>query len=127
MKLLTLFATLAALVIVPLESKGQEPDPDWKPPGAEEQAAVDQANTRLDAIYKRLMSKLEPAGQKALKEAERSWIKWRDDEAMFVGRGVFGDTGGSALRVDFANAQLKLINQRIEVLNEYLKQWQSNQ
>ncbi|MGE5301740.1 MAG: lysozyme inhibitor LprI family protein [Alphaproteobacteria bacterium] len=125
MKLLTLFAVWTALVIAPLESKGQEPDPDWKPPGAEEQAAVDQANERLGAIYKRLMHELEgyplnDLGQKALKEAERSWIKWRDDEAMLIAR-VGGAEGGSGLRIDFAEAQLKLINQRIEVLNEYLK------
>ncbi len=59
--------------------------------------------------------------EKALKEAERSWIKWRDDEAMLMAR-VGGAVGGSGMRVDFANAQLKLINQRIEVLSEYLKQ-----
>jgi uncharacterized protein YecT (DUF1311 family) len=128
MKLLTLFALWTAFVIVPLESKGQEPDPGWKPPGTEEQAAVDQANERLGAIYKRLMRKLEgyplnDLGQKALKQAERSWIKWRDDEAMLIARvGGATGSGGSGLRVDFANAQLKLINQRIEVLNEYLKQ-----
>jgi uncharacterized protein YecT (DUF1311 family) len=131
MKLLALFAACAALVIVPHESKSQEPDSEWKPPGTEEQAAVDQANERLGAIYKRLMSKLEgyplnDMGQKALKEAERSWIKWRDDEAMLISR-VGGAEGGSGLRVDFANAQLKLINQRIEVLNEYLKQIEEDQ
>lgn len=124
MKPRTLFAAAWAFLLIlagPLDSKGEEPDPNWKPPGAEEQAAVDQANTRLDEVYKRLMAKLEPDGKKALKEAERAWIKWRDDEAMLIAR-VGGATGGSGLRVDFANAQLKLINQRIEVLNEYLKQ-----
>ncbi len=69
---------------LPLESKGQ--DPDFKSPGTGEKAAVDQANTRLDAVYKRLMGKLDADGQKALKEAERSWIKWRDDEAMLIAR-----------------------------------------
>ena len=64
-------------------------------------------------------------GQKALKEAERSWIKWRDDEAMLIAR-VGGAVGGSGMRVDFANAQLKLINRRIEVLSEYLKQSAGN-
>ena len=119
MKIPTLFAASIALVImaVPFESKGK--DPEFKPPGTEENAAVDQANTKLDAVYKRLMSKLDADGQKALKEAERSWIKWRDDEAMLMAR-VGGAVGGSALRVDFANAQLKLINQRIEVLTEYI-------
>jgi uncharacterized protein YecT (DUF1311 family) len=86
---------------------------------------VDQANTRLDAVYKRLMGKLDADGHKALKEAERSWIKWRDDEAMLIAR-VGGAVGGSGMRVDFANAQLKLISQRIEVLGGYLKQSSGN-
>jgi uncharacterized protein YecT (DUF1311 family) len=125
MKIRTLFAAWTALVVmaVALESKGQ--DPDFKSPGTEEKAAVDQANTRLDAVYKQLMGKLDADGQKALKEAERSWIKWRDDEAMLIAR-VGGAVGGSGMRVDFANAQLKLVNQRIEVLSEYLTQSAGN-
>ena len=125
MKIPTLFAAWTALVIiaVPLESKGK--DPDFKPPGTEETAAVDQANTRLDAVYKRLMSKLDADGQKALKEAERSWIKWRDDEALLMAR-VGGAVGGSSLRVDFLTAQTKLINQRTELLTEYSKQSAGN-
>ena len=87
---------------------------------------MDEANTRLDEVYRSLMSKLDADGQKALKEAERSWIKWRDDEAMLIAR-VGGAIGGSAMRVDFANAQLRLINQRIEALGEYLKQSAGNQ
>ena len=86
---------------------------------------MDQANTRLDAVYRHLMVKLDAAGQRSLKEAERSWIKWRDEEAMMIAR-VGGAVGGSAMRVDFADAQLKLINQRIEVLSEYLKQSAGN-
>lgn len=125
MKIPILFAAWTALVIMAgsLESKGQ--DPDFKLPGMEEKAAVNQANTRLDAVYKRLMSKLDADGQKALKEAERSWIKWRDDEAMLIAR-VGGAIGGSGMRLDFANAQLKLINERIEALSEYLKQSTNN-
>jgi uncharacterized protein YecT (DUF1311 family) len=119
MKMPTLFAASIALVIVaaPFESEGK--DPDFKPPGTEENATVDQANAKLDAVYKRLMSKLDADGQKALKEAERSWIKWRDDEAMLMAR-VGGAIGGSAMRVDYANAQRKLVNQRMEVLSKYI-------
>lgn len=135
MKLLTLFAVSAALVISPLESKGQEPDSDWKPPGAEEQTAVDEANKRLDAVYNRLMDKLKHLGpdagpdasekaRTALQKAERSWIKWRDEEAILAALAVNCCIGhGSGFREDFLNAQLKLINQRIEVLNEYSKQF----
>jgi uncharacterized protein YecT (DUF1311 family) len=126
MKIPILFAAAVALVImaVPFESQGK--DPDFKPAGTEENAAVDQANTKLDAIYKRLMGKLDADGQKALKEAERSWIKWRDDEAMLMAR-VGGAVGGSAMRVDFANAQLKLINQRMEVVSKYIGETEKSQ
>ena len=120
MKTVPLFAASTALLIMVMpfnSSYGQ--DPDFKPPGTEETAAVEQANTRLDAVYKRLMGKLDADGQKALKEAERSWIKWRDDEAMLMAR-VGGAVGGSAMRVDFAKAQLKLINQRMEVVSKYI-------
>ena len=125
MKIPTLFAAWTTLVIMAASHESRGQDPDFKPPGTEEQAAVEQANTRLDAVYKRLMGKLDTDGQKALKEAERSWIKWRDDEAMLIAR-VGGAIGGSSMRVDFANAQLKLINQRIEALSEYLKQSTDN-
>src|SRR5438552_10934474 len=126
MKILTLFAAAAALLImaVPLESSyGQ--DPNSKPPGTEETAAVEQANKELDAVYKRLMAKLDADGQKALKEAERSWIKWCDDEALLIAR-VGGAVGGSALRVDFLTVQAKLISQRTKLLSEYLKQSAGN-
>ena len=67
MKIPTLLAASIALVIIalPLESKGK--DPEFKPPGTEENAAVDQANAKLDAVYKQLMGKLNAEGQKALK------------------------------------------------------------
>jgi uncharacterized protein YecT (DUF1311 family) len=117
MKLPTLFA----LVLMAVTSLANAADTDFKPPGTEENAAVDQANKRLDTVYKQLMGKLDADGQKALKDAERSWIKWRDDEAMLMAR-VGGAVGGSAMRVDFANAQKKLIDQRIEVLTAYARQ-----
>ena len=46
-----------------------------------ENAAVDQANKRLDAVYKRLMGKLDADGQKALNEADADGLSGADDEA----------------------------------------------
>jgi uncharacterized protein YecT (DUF1311 family) len=115
MKIRTLVAALF-IMIVPFASKGKEPEP--RTTGDEERAAVEQANKRLDAVYKQLMGKLDADGQKALKEAERSWIKWRDDEALLMGR-VEGAIGGSALREGFHLGQVKLIDQRTQVLSEY--------
>jgi uncharacterized protein YecT (DUF1311 family) len=125
MKIPTLFAAGIVLVIMtmPLSSKAKEPD--FKTSAEKEKAAVDQANTKLDTVYKRLMSKLDADGQKALKDAERSWIKWRDDEALLMAR-MAGSIGGSAFREDFHNAQVKLIDQRSQILSEYLKQAAGN-
>jgi uncharacterized protein YecT (DUF1311 family) len=127
MKTLTHFLAVwigLAIATTPLtSSRGQ--DSNFKPPGTEEQAAVDRANGELDKVYKQLMAKLEAEQQKSLKEAQRAWIKWRDAEADIIAR-VGGAVGGSALRVDYANAQTKLIKERAEVLRGYLKEAESN-
>jgi uncharacterized protein YecT (DUF1311 family) len=125
MKKLSLLAISIALAItaIPLTSRGE--DPNFKPPGTDEQAAVDNANAEIDKVYKQLMSKLDEQQQKSLKEAQRAWIKWRDSEADFIAR-LGGAVGGSALRVDYANAQTRLIKQRTEVLRGYLKDAESN-
>ena len=117
-----LLAGSIALVIAatPLTSSHGQ-DSNFKPPGTEEQAAVDRANGDLDKVYKQLMAKLEAEQQKSLKEAQRAWIKWRDAEADIIAR-VGGAIGGSAMRVDYANAQAKLIKERTEVLRGYLKE-----
>jgi hypothetical protein len=106
-----------------LSSYGE--DPNWKPPGSEEVAAVERANVEIDKVYKQLTGKLEDKQRKSLQEAQRAWIKWRDAEADLVAR-LGGAVGGSAFRVDYSNAQAKLIQQRTEVLRRYLKDAESN-
>ena len=116
-----IFAVSIALVLaVTASTPAHGQDPNFKPPGTEEQAAVDSANAEIDKIYKQLMGKLDPEQQKSLKEAQRAWIKWRDAEADTIAR-LGGSIGGSALRVDYAIAQEKLIKERTEVLRGYLK------
>jgi uncharacterized protein YecT (DUF1311 family) len=105
-----------ALAAAPLIAHAE----DFKPPGTDEQAAVDSANAEIDRVYKQLLGKLDAEQQKSLKEAQRAWIKWRDAEADAIAR-LGGAVGGSALRVDYANAQAKLIKERTEVLRGYLK------
>src|SRR6266853_1546235 len=120
MKTPALFAASIALLIpvIPLSSSYAQDDPNWKRPGTEEAAAVEEANMQIDAVYKQLMNKLDNEGRKSLKDAQRSWIKWRDNEALLIAR-VGGAVGGSALRMDYLTAQVKLIRERTEVLREY--------
>jgi uncharacterized protein YecT (DUF1311 family) len=107
-------------------------DEKWERPGTQEQAAVDQANKELDRVYAELMAKaadpknrsgdLDAEREKtSLRDAQRAWIKWRDAEATFIARHG-GAVGGSALRMDVLDAQLKLINERIAVLKAYASQ-----
>jgi uncharacterized protein YecT (DUF1311 family) len=115
------FAVSIALMIAAtafISSYGQ--DSDWKPPGSEEAAAINSANVEIDKVYKQLTSKLDAEQQKSLQQAQRAWIKWRDAEADLIVR-LGGTIGGSAFRVDYSNAQTKLIQQRTQVLREYLK------
>jgi uncharacterized protein YecT (DUF1311 family) len=118
-RLLAVLTAVALAVTALTSSYGEEKD--FKPPGTEEQASVDRANAELDRIYKQLMAKLEAEQQKSLKEAQRAWIKWRDAEADIIAR-LGGAVGGSALRVDYATAQARLIKERTGVLQDYLKE-----
>ena len=117
--LLTISIALAIGATALISSHAQ--DPDWKPPGSDEAAAVERANAEIDKVYGQLKGALDPEQQKSLRDAQRAWIKWRDAEAEFVAR-LGGAIGGSALRVDYSVAQAKLIQERTEVLKEYLKQ-----
>ena len=38
----------------------------------------------LNQIYKKLMSKLTPEGKESLKQSQRQWIKFRDNEYQFI-------------------------------------------
>ena len=92
----------------------------FEPPGTAEAAAVDRANSRIERIYNQLMSQLAPQQQVKLRDEQRAWTKWRDQEAARLAGGG-GAGGGSAYRVDYANARLKLIHQRTDVLRHRLK------
>ena len=120
MRKLSLVAISIALAITATPLTGYGEDPNFKPPGTDEQGAVDSANAQIDKVYKQLVSKLDEQQQKSLKEAQRAWIKWRDAEADFIAR-LGGAVGGSGMRVDYANAQTRLIKQRTEVLRDYLE------
>ena len=119
---LSIVALAVAFGIALSVSTSGQKDPGFTPPGAEELAAVERANATIDAVYAQLRSKLEPEESKSLQEAQRAWINWRDAEADLIARLGGGIGHGSGFRVDFANAQTKLIKERTEVLKKYLSE-----
>ena len=112
-------ASLAIAVTVISFASSAAHDPIGERPGTDKAAAVEQANKQIEIVYKELMNKLDAEGQKSLREAQRSWIKWRADEALLITR-VGGAIGGSALRVDFLTAQARLVRERTAILKAYL-------
>ena len=127
-----LFAVVAVVLALASFAVGNARAEEKKElPGMQEQAAIDKANKELDRVYAQLMAKAgDPNGREgfeaeqektSLRDAQRAWIKWRDAEALFIARHG-GAIGGSALRVDVLEAQLKLINDRLAVLKAYLSQ-----
>lgn len=91
-------------------------------PGTAEAAAGDRANIVIGRVYKQLKSQLAAQQQIKLREEQRAWSKWRDQEAArLASGGGSGGVGGSAYRIDYSKAQLKLIRQRTEVLRHRLK------
>ena len=119
LKLAAVVALFFTLSSIPVRSVRAEEK--WERPGAKEQAAVDNANKVLDGVYRDLMAKADdPKVKTSLRDAQRAWIKWRDAEANYIARRVA--IGGSALRVAYAEAELKLIEERTAVLKAYASQ-----
>lgn len=130
LKIAAVVALLFTLGFLPARSARAEEKS--KRPGVKEQAEVDKANKVLDDVYRDLTSKAENSADRSgsldadrektsLREPQRAWIKWRDAEAMYIARHG-GAVGGGALRMDYLDAQLKLINDHIAVLKAYASQ-----
>jgi uncharacterized protein YecT (DUF1311 family) len=86
-------------------------------PGSREQAEADKANRQLEVVYRDLISKADAKMKIRLRAAQLAWIKWKDAEANYIARRVA--VGGSALRVAYAEAEEKLVKERIVVLKTY--------
>jgi len=114
-----LASSIALAITATALTSGYGQDPGWKRPGSEEAAEVERANVEIDKVYGQLMSKLDDAQKKSLRDSQRAWIKWRDAEAEFIAR-LGGAVGGSALRTDFYVAEARLIKERTEVLRGYV-------
>lgn len=59
---------------------------------AKNEKNIEQADAALNAAYQRLLGKISPAGQSALREAQSAWMHFRDQECDFE---ALGSAGGS--------------------------------
>jgi uncharacterized protein YecT (DUF1311 family) len=102
-------------------------------------AKLDDANEKLNGVYQNLLAAFNKQikngdeldrtfaeqHEKALTEAERAWVRWRDAEAVFQAR-FTGSVGGSALEEDVDTNLLEMISQRTELLQKDLDKLNSD-
>jgi uncharacterized protein YecT (DUF1311 family) len=77
---------LIALPFTPLHAQTQQEMT------ATEGEKFKKADKALNAAYDRLLAKISPAGQSALREAQRTWLRFRDQECEFETLGSKGGT-----------------------------------
>ena len=68
----------------------------------------------MNAAYQRLMAKISENGRQALREAQRSWIAYRDLECAFD---TLGTQTGSIHPMEVALCKTRLTGQRTADLN----------
>lgn len=86
--------------------------------------AYDMWDKELNKVYKELMKKLGLKGQKSLKEAQTSWIKYRDsefklnDEIIGSKEGTMWLTVSDGDRVEFVKQRTLELRRYWEILSE---------
>ncbi|HKS13663.1 MAG TPA: lysozyme inhibitor LprI family protein [Pseudomonas sp.] len=80
------------------------------------QSETQAQDARLNTVYKQLMATLDSAPQKRLREAQRSWIKYRESNCGFYSR----MTGGSIDRIQGPMCELDMRRERAVELERVL-------
>jgi len=80
-----------------------------------QQKAFEKADAELNGIYKQVVAQLDVTGKGLLKEAQRSWIKFRDQECKFE---AFKYEGGSMQPLIVSGCLTELTRQRVESLKK---------
>jgi uncharacterized protein YecT (DUF1311 family) len=80
-----------------------------------------QWDVELNATYKRLMAKLDAAGQASLRDTQRSWIQFRDAELKAI-RDVVAAQPGTVHMLSASEFALQLVRERALTLAAYEKE-----
>ncbi|TDF78998.1 lysozyme inhibitor LprI family protein [Pseudomonas sp. H9] len=76
-------------------------------------AEIEQQDARLNTAYKKAMAALESAQQAQLRDAQRSWIKYRDTNCKLY----FSLTGGTIDQLNGAGCVLDMTKARADELS----------
>jgi uncharacterized protein YecT (DUF1311 family) len=76
-------------------------------------------DTELNRVYKALQSHLKPAGQEALKQAEKAWIAQRDQEFELI-NAIHAQMDGTMWIPVMASKRADVVKERALALQSYL-------
>ena len=112
-----ILACIVALIITTLTHSG----PSYGQTQSElNQQASDEflkADQRLNAVFSSLIAKISAAGKASLRDAEKTWIRFRDQEYTFE---TMGSVGGSVHPMVVSQCKSRLTNQRTKDLEGQL-------
>lgn len=76
-------------------------------------------DAELNRVYKALQQQLKPAGQDALKQAQRAWIKQRDQEFALI-NAIYAQMEGTMWLPVMADKRADVVKARTLALQDYL-------
>jgi uncharacterized protein YecT (DUF1311 family) len=76
-------------------------------------------DAELNAIYKKLLASLPAEGQNALRESQRAWLKYRDQEFLLLEK-LYGLMEGSMYQTMQAADRVDFVRKRALELSSYL-------
>lgn len=79
-------------------------------------AEHDKQDKLLNETYKKVMARLNAKQKDQLRKAQRTWIKWRQEDAEFLGN----YTGGTIDRINSSSDYLQKTVDRVKFLNDLL-------
>lgn len=85
-----------------------------------EAKALDQ---ELNTAYQKLMHRLSPAQQSALRASQRRWLKYRDAEFAFLNKTFTRQSHGTSSVLTVGHARNALVYERAEELWGYLQEF----
>jgi uncharacterized protein YecT (DUF1311 family) len=105
-----ILACIVALIITTLTHSG----PSY---GRTQSELNQQTDQRLNAVFSSLIAKISAAGKASLRDAEKTWIRFRDQECAFE---TMGSVGGSVHPMVVSQCKSRLTNQRTKDLGGQL-------
>jgi len=89
-------------------------------------AAYERWDAELNAVYRELMANLPPAAADQLRNAQRRWLAFRDEEFKAINE-IYANRQGTMWSLIVADTRLKLLRRRVEDLIGYRHDLSMNQ